>query len=225
MSRRSSAESGDWISGLSGRGCESCPSARPIRGGGGSSPSGSPESPSPTTCVKLSQTGANGSNVTIDHAPTLDETSGRLAILSSAGSRARTGASPGNEQASAAPDPGSSSTGQTGSQMSLLEAAPAGSSSRTSLGSSPLPTDETSGSFSQRWPGSGTAYAGGFSTLDSSEFPSGAVECSLSAILEPMADPRYALSARAARGILRRASVRGKRLPAELEQALKAMAG
>lgn len=137
----------------------------------------------------------------------------------------RTGASPGSEPESKAAGPASSSTGQTGSQMSLTEAAPAGSCLKTSLGSSPLPTDATSGSFSQRWPTSGTAWRGAFSTLDSSESPSGAVECSLSAILEATADPRYALSARAAKGILRRASARGRALPPELEAALRGMAG
>ncbi len=95
-----------------------------------------------------------------------------------------------------------------------------GSSLRTSLGSSPLPTDETWESFSQRWPKSGTASAGEWSTLDTSEFPSDAVECSLSDVLETTVSERYALSARAAKGILRRANARGKKLPRPLEAAL-----
>jgi hypothetical protein len=60
-------------------------------------------------------------------------------------------------------------------------------------------------------------------TLDTSEFPSDAVECSLSDILEATPDRRYSLSARAARGILRRAAARGRTLPSELEAALTAL--
>lgn len=114
-----------------------------------------------------------------------------------------------------------SSLSSPGSQMSFDQV---GSSLRTSLGSSPLPTDETWESFSQRWPKSGTASAGEWSTLDTSEFPSGAVECSLSDVLETTVNERYALSARAARGILRRANARGRELPAELQQALTDLA-
>ena len=99
-----------------------------------------------------------------------------------------------------------------------------GLSSKMSLGSSPLPRAETLESFSQRWPKSGMAAPGGWLTLDSSEFPSGAVECSLSDVLEMTVGERYALSARAARGILRRARVRGRALPPELQVALEALA-
>jgi hypothetical protein len=99
-----------------------------------------------------------------------------------------------------------------------------GSSLRTSLGSSPLPTEETWESFSQRWPKSGTAFPGGWSTLGSSESPSDAVECLLSDVLEMTVSERFALSARAAKGILRRADARGKTLPVELEQALRELA-
>jgi hypothetical protein len=42
--------------------------------------------------------------------------------------------------------------------------------------------------------------------------------------LETVVSERYALSARAARGILRRASVRGRALPPELSAALEALA-
>ena len=100
-----------------------------------------------------------------------------------------------------------------------------GLSLKTSLGSSPLPRAETLESFSQRWPKSGTLTSvGEWSTLDTLEFPSGAVECSLSDVLEMTVGERYALSARAARGILRRASVRGRALPPELQVALEALA-
>ena len=78
--------------------------------------------------------------------------------------------------------------------------------------------------YSGAWPSSGTASRGACWTLDTSESPSGAVECSLSDILEESPDRRFALSARAARGILRRASVRGRALPPELEAALRSLA-
>lgn len=120
--------------------------------------------------------------------------------------------SPGNGPACSSSSPGS--------QMSFdLD----GSSSRTSWDCSPPRKGRTSRSSSARWPSSGTASAGGFSTLDSSEFPNGAVECSLSDILEEAVDPRYALSARAAAGILRRAERRGRKIPPDLEAALRAL--
>lgn len=43
----------------------------------------------------------------------------------------------------------------------------------------------------------------------------------LSDILEEDADPKYNLSSKACKGILNRASKRGKRLPEVLEEALK----
>ncbi|MDA8394915.1 MAG: hypothetical protein M0T72_06675, partial [Candidatus Dormibacteraeota bacterium] len=62
-------------------------------------------------------------------------------------------------------------------------------------------------------------------TLDTSEFPSEGVECSLSAVLETQPVPqRYYLSPRAASGILRRAVKRGRTLPTQLEQALESVA-
>ena len=81
-------------------------------------------------------------------------------------------------------------------------------------------TGETWEPFSVTWPTSGTASGGEFSTHSTSECPSGAVECSLSGILEATPHRRYALSARAARGILRRAGARGRALPEALEAAL-----
>jgi len=50
------------------------------------------------------------------------------------------------------------------------------------------------------------------------------VELTLSSILERRVDSRYALSAKAAAGILRRAGKRGRKLPEVLERALKAVA-
>ena len=132
---------------------------------------------------------------------------------------ARTGASPASAPASRARARGSSSTGRSGSQGSLFDQD--GSCSRTSRDSYPLPTDATLESFSQRWANSGMAWPGAYSMLGTSESPSGAAVSSLSDILEESPDQRYALSARAAKGILRRANARGVPLPPELEDALE----
>ncbi|WP_425515955.1 hypothetical protein [Methylomagnum ishizawai] len=65
----------------------------------------------------------------------------------------------------------------------------------------------------------------GFLTLNTSEFPSAAAVCSLSAVLETGDVPRrYFLSATACKGILRRAANRGKALPEPLQAALRAVA-
>src|SRR5262249_40399856 len=61
-------------------------------------------------------------------------------------------------------------------------------------------------------------------TRDILEWRSGAVECSLSAVLESEVPSRFFLSPRAAKGILRRAEKRGRSLPATLLQALEALA-
>jgi len=62
-------------------------------------------------------------------------------------------------------------------------------------------------------------------TASISEYPRDAVESSLSDILERCVHPKYSLSSKAARGILRRAEKRGKELPKELERALQKVAG
>lgn len=75
------------------------------------------------------------------------------------------------------------------------------------------------------WRNSGMGSPTGFLTLNSSEFHSAAVACSLSDILETGDVPqRYYLSAKACRGILRRAEKRGKELPAQLHTALASVA-
>ena len=62
-------------------------------------------------------------------------------------------------------------------------------------------------------------------TLNSLAYPSAAVVCSLSAVLETGAVPqRFYLSAKACRGILRRAEKREKTLPERLMQALAEVA-
>lgn len=79
---------------------------------------------------------------------------------------------------------------------------------------------------SGRWPTSGFLTSPTeLSTLSSSESPSDAAGCSLSDVLEPEPVPdRYYLSARAARGVLRRAEKRGRDLPPLLLEALRAVA-
>ena len=75
------------------------------------------------------------------------------------------------------------------------------------------------------WANSGMGSPIGFSTLSTSEWPSAAVVCSLSDVLETGKVPqRYYLSDTACRGILRRADKRGKDLPAPLALALRAVA-
>lgn len=71
----------------------------------------------------------------------------------------------------------------------------------------------------------GAGLPGAFSTLNGSVWPNAANVCSLSQVLETGRIPRkYFLSAKACRGILRRAEKRGKTLPSLLERALRAVA-
>ena len=70
-----------------------------------------------------------------------------------------------------------------------------------------------------------TASHGECLTLNTSEYPSAAVVCSLSDVLEGGNVPqRFFLSAKACSGILRRAEKRGKKLPEQLRVALEAVA-
>ena len=146
---------------------------------------------------------------------------GSVLTSSTAGSPAKTYPRPESDEGSPEPAPDCSSS----SPESLTLFDPHGSSLRTWTGCSPRTMVGTSESSWERWPTSGTASRGECSTHDISESPNDAVECSLSAILEATAHPRYTLSARAARGILRRAAVRGRNLPPVLEDALRQVAG
>jgi len=75
------------------------------------------------------------------------------------------------------------------------------------------------------WGNAGMGSPTGFLTLNLPEFHSGAVASSLSDILETGDLPqRYFLSAKACRGILRRAGKRGKELPLSLKSALEQIA-
>lgn len=68
-------------------------------------------------------------------------------------------------------------------------------------------------------------YAGAVLTLNTGVYPSAVKESSLWQILERDPSPKYYLSARACRGILRRADEREKPLPPELKEALEIQAG
>ena len=154
------------------------------------------------------------------HQPTGNKEPLIVSTSSAEASPARISASPAGEPDSTEVAAPSSSS----SHESLSLFAPAGFSSRTYPDYFPLTVDEISPSYSRRWPSSGMAFAGECWTLDSSEFPSGAVECSLSDILEPEVPSRFYLSSRAAKGILRRAEKRGRMLPSHLSAALEAVA-
>lgn len=69
------------------------------------------------------------------------------------------------------------------------------------------------------------AWLGQSGRLNTSACPKGAIESSLSQILQGTVPSKYYLSRTACRGILRRAKERGKPLPPQLELALKLQAG
>jgi len=96
-----------------------------------------------------------------------------------------------------------------------------GLSLRTSLAYYPLGRDGILPSSFKGWRNSGMALSGGSWTLNISAWPSDAVVCSLLDILEMDVPQKYFLSARAARGILRRAEKRGRALPDLLRTALQ----
>ncbi len=100
-----------------------------------------------------------------------------------------------------------------------------GSYGKTCRVSSVQEVDGTLVPSSGRWQNSGMGSHTECLTLNSSEWPSDAVVCSLSDILETGALPqRFFLSQKACAGILRRAEKRGKQLPEALKLALQAVA-
>ena len=113
----------------------------------------------------------------------------------------------------------------TSSIAFLTRLARNGLSSRTCPVCYPATEDETLPSSFGGWSNSGMACAGGYLTLNTSEWPSAAAVCSLSDILEMDVPQKYYLSAKAAAGILRRAEKRGKELPEALAVALVNVAG
>ena len=107
----------------------------------------------------------------------------------------------------------------------LTEHGPAGWFGRTSPASCHQTEDGTLVPYSGAWSNSGMASPTESLTLSTLEWPSAAVVCSLSDVLETGEVPqRYFLSARACAGILRRAEKRGKELPEPLFMALRSMA-
>ena len=110
--------------------------------------------------------------------------------------------------------------------LDLLNAyGPDGWSGRTSPVSCQLMEDGRLEPSSGRWGKSGMGSPIAFLTLNTLEFHSAAVASSLSDILETGAVPqRFYLSAKACRGILRRAEKRGKALPTTLRRALEQVA-
>ena len=99
-------------------------------------------------------------------------------------------------------------------------------SSKMSLVFFPRITEETWPSSLRRWSSAGIAWDGGCLMLNTLESPNDAVESSLSDVLETQGEhlKKYSLSQKAAQGILRRASKRGKELPEALHQALLSVA-
>ena len=110
--------------------------------------------------------------------------------------------------------------------LDLLNAyGPDGWSGRTSPVSCQLMEDGRLEPSSGRWGKSGMGSPIAFVTLNTLEFHSAAVASSLSDILETGDVPqRFYLSAKACRGILRRAEKRGKALPTTLRLALEQVA-
>ena len=96
--------------------------------------------------------------------------------------------------------------------------------SRTCPAFYPAMKDGTLPSSFAGWSDAGMASPGGFLTLNISEWPSDGAVYSLSEVLETDAQHKFFLSARAARGVLRRAEKRGRKLPLLLEQSLRATA-
>ena len=107
----------------------------------------------------------------------------------------------------------------------LRDYGPHGWFGRTSLASCHRAEDGTLVPYSEAWSNSGMGSPTEFLTLSTSEFPSDAVVCLLSDVLETgELQPRYFLSAKACAGILRRAEARGKILPPVLSEALQKVA-
>jgi len=248
----SSQESADSTTDSVGPDTGTSSSANPTPGGDSCSPPAGPESPSTRTYETWGEAAlllfgltppspmraesfrwhmggaeSNRMKVMEEMAFTLDAMPQAVLISSAEGSPAKTSVSPASDEASPEPAPGSS----TSSPVSQTLFDPDGYSSRTYPDCSPAMAGGTSESCLERWPTSGTAWRGGFSTHVSSECRSDDAGCSssepsLTEILEPPASVpgRYSLSARAARGILRRAERREKTLPAHLEAALAQVA-
>jgi len=107
----------------------------------------------------------------------------------------------------------------------LMRYIPSGWFGRTSPVSCRLSEDGLLAPSSGAWRNSGMGSPTGFWTLSTLAWPNDAAVCMLSAVLETGEVPlRYYLSAKACRGIIRRAEKRGKKLPEQLQAALRQVA-
>ena len=103
----------------------------------------------------------------------------------------------------------------------LTDCAPAGWFGRTSPVSCRLTEEGLLEPSLEGFQNSGMGGPTEYLTLSTLEYPKDAVVCSLSDILETGDVPsKYSLSAKACRGILRRAEKRGKTLPRQLQEIL-----
>ena len=227
MSVPSSAASADSIMDSPELGFDTPSSVSRTLGGETCSPTTGPESPS-TRTFALSEN-QRGELLLTDVAHQLTSGGGKPGRgYSAVAFLAKTSPSPADGQDSQESDPASSTSSPESLSLFDLD----GFSSRTYPDCSPRTAVGTSESCLERWPTSGTAWAGGLSTAVSSECRSDEGGCSssepsLSEILEPPQSvaEKYSLSARAAQGILRRAEKRGRTLPGHLAAALEAVAG
>jgi len=104
----------------------------------------------------------------------------------------------------------------------LMRSSLDGSSGKMCQGFYPPAKDETLVPSSGRWLKSGMISPGESLTLNTLEYHNAADECFLSDILvEEEVPQRYYLSAKASKGILRRAEKRNKALPPSLKSALE----
>ena len=231
MSDRSSPVSAGSTSDCIELGFDTPSSVSLILGGERCSPSTGPEFPSTRTYSTFGE--PFNLEIAEEQSPTLRIGTGLgiptvPLIFSVEASPARTSPSPDDERGSLE----SARASSTSSHESLSLFDLGGYSSRTYPDCSPRTAVGTSESCLERWPTSGTAWATGFSTAVTSECRSDEDGCSssepsLSQILEPPQNvpEKYSLSARAARGILRRAEKRGRILPGHLAEALESVAG
>jgi hypothetical protein len=229
---RSSPESAEWTSGSPGRDGGTSSSLRLTPTAAQSSRPDSPAYPSTTTSnTSLYQDSQFG----VKEYPTAGALrAGRIPehqmivqrplMSSPSGAPAKTSPSQASDEDLTASEAGCS--GKPCESSTLFDPEPY--SWRTWKGSCQATVDGTSHSSWTRWPSAGIGGATGFSTRSTSVSPSVDGEfswsASLTTILVPNASERYSLSQKAAAGILRRASRRGRTLPPALEQALRAVA-
>ena len=235
MSDPSSPESAEWTTDSPEPVTDTSSSANGTPGAEKCSPHDGPERPSTRTSEmwvferRFYERGEGGPPTLLPNIKaTIKKGGDSVPLIFSAGaSPARTSQSPDDDEDLQASEVASSSSSPGSS--TLFD--PDGYSSRTFRVSSLATAVGTSEQSLERWPTSGTAWDGGFSTAVSSECRSADGVCSssepsLTEILQPPHDvpARYSLSARAAQGILRRALKRGRTLPPHLERALAATA-